>query len=338
MLEIPVNTCNVTYKPIKKRRLKRKKHPSSEEVKNELLKKVNAAAEREIAPNAVGADSANGYENSAPSAAYPADSSESSATSAASSASSAFAGAENGFASGRATESGAEYAYSSELYGSDTLDNGSFADSREGYYNVDNAASGTRAGRALSEKRASASVKREKKPKKKFRISAIGVELAVIGALVAVIFLTSAFYPQSGVNAFIKSVFGTKEVTETIDERTYDEFAPVITTAAGETLSVEDGAVVIGGKGSVYSPLGGVVKSVTADGNGRFNIEIAHSGKFSTIISGIDYAYAAVGDKVFGNIPVGYVKESGVKMCFTGENGAAITDYELSGNAVVWAV
>ena len=45
MLEIPVNTCNVTYKPIKKRRLKRKKHPSSEEVKNELLKKVNAAAE-----------------------------------------------------------------------------------------------------------------------------------------------------------------------------------------------------------------------------------------------------------------------------------------------------
>ena len=329
MLEIPVNTCNVTYKPIKKRRLKRKKHPSSEEVKNELLKKVNAAAEREIAPNAVGADSANGYGNSA----------YASSSEAYSSVSSEISAAAGGIAGERVAGDGAENAYGFESYGNGTAENGNFAGSREDCYNgCDNAANGSRAGRALSEKRASASVKREKKSKKKFGISAIGVEIAVIGALVAVIFLTSAFYPQSGVNAFIKSVFGTKEVTETIDERTYDEFAPVITTAAGETLSVEDGAVVIGGKGSVYSPLSGVVKSVTADGNGRFNIEIAHSGKFSTIISGIDYAYAAVGDKVFGNIPVGYVKENGVKMCFAGENGAAITDYELSGNAVVWAV
>ena len=301
MLEIPVNTCNVTYKPIKKRRLKRKKHPSSEEVKNELLKKVNAAAENEISP-------AEKYD----------------------------------VAENRAFGEESENAFMQNAGRSDCSDC-VLTESSENQTERSGCGAAAKNVRSESEKserenKTFTVSEKNKKHRKKLGISAIGVELAVIGALVAVIFLTSAFYPQSGVNAFIKSVFGTKEVAETIDERTYDEFAPVITTAVGETLSVEDGAVVIGGKGSVYSPLGGVVKSVTADGNGRFNIEIAHSGKFSTIISGIDYAYAAVGDKVFGNIPVGYVKESGVKMCFTGENGAAITDYELSGNAVVWAV
>lgn len=301
MLEIPVNTCNVTYKPIKKRRIKRKKNLSSEEVKNELLKKVNAAAENEIS-------SAEKYDVS-----------------------------EN-----RAFGEESENAFLQNAERSDCSDC-ILAESPENQAERSGCGAdclNVRSEREKSEREDKAFTvsEKNKKHRKKFGISAIGVEIAVIGALVAVIFLTSAFYPQSGMNAFIKSVFGAKQAVETTDERTYEEFSPVITTSAGETLTVENGAVVVGGKGSVYSPLGGVVKTITADGNGRFDIVIAHSEKFSTIISGVDYAYAAVGDTVYGNIPVGYVKESGVKMCFTGENGAAITEYELSGNAVVWAV
>ena len=45
MLEIPVNTANITYKPVKKRRMFKKKQRSPEAVKEELLSKVNAEIE-----------------------------------------------------------------------------------------------------------------------------------------------------------------------------------------------------------------------------------------------------------------------------------------------------
>lgn len=315
MLEIPVNTCKVTYKPVKKRRLRGRKPKACEEVKNELVKKVNAVSEKE---NLSGASEQNAYK------AEEYDNKN-------------LAESENAVN----FIGGSEVSLTNE---SGEVREASFDNSERG--DAANRAkcscdkkertefSGEERGKLGGGSRA----KKQKRERKKFSVSAVGVELAVIGALVAVIFLTSAFYPQSGVNAFIKSVFGNKEVSAAIDERTYEEFAPVIKTAFGESLKLENGAVTVAGKGSVYSPLGGVVKSITADGNGRFNMEIAHSEKFCTVISGIDYAYAAVGDKVYGNIPVGYVKESGVKMCFTGENGTVITDYELSGNAVIWAV
>lgn len=264
MLEIPVSTCNVTYKPTKKRRFGRKKALPPEEVKKELLEKVNAVSENEApVSQTVDAESAV-TENVVP----------------------------------ESEENNAE----------------------------------------KSDEIVTASVAPIKKEKKKFRISAVAVELAVIGVLLAVIFLSSAFYPRGGVNAFIKSVFGTETEKIQPDERTYEQFAPVFNVTGGKTLAVDNGTVTIAGKGSVYSPVGGKVKRISVDGNGKYEMEIAHSENFTSVISGIDFAYAAAGDTVYGNIPVGYVKEDGgYKMCFAGENGAVISDYEISGNAVVWA-
>ncbi len=45
MLEIPVNTANITYKPAKRRRVFKKKSKSPDAVKEELLSKVNAESE-----------------------------------------------------------------------------------------------------------------------------------------------------------------------------------------------------------------------------------------------------------------------------------------------------
>ena len=128
MLEIPVST----YKPTKKRRLGRKKSAATEDVKKELLKKVNAISEVESVPSAPEKTSA---------------------------------------------EEVAE-----------TL--------------TENVASMDERGEvAESDKIVTASVMpvKSKKEKRKVRISAVAVELAVIGVLLAVIFLTSAFYPQSGI-------------------------------------------------------------------------------------------------------------------------------------------
>ncbi len=53
MLEMPVTSCNVTYKPIKKKKIKKKKDLSPEQVKQELLDKVNSSAEVPETPYAL---------------------------------------------------------------------------------------------------------------------------------------------------------------------------------------------------------------------------------------------------------------------------------------------
>ena len=47
MIEMHENTCNITYKPIKKRR---KKKPAPEEIKTQVIEKVNSQVEQEIMP------------------------------------------------------------------------------------------------------------------------------------------------------------------------------------------------------------------------------------------------------------------------------------------------
>ena len=46
MLEIPVNSCNITYKPLKRK--KRAKKFTPEEVKERLVNKVNQSAEENV--------------------------------------------------------------------------------------------------------------------------------------------------------------------------------------------------------------------------------------------------------------------------------------------------
>lgn len=175
------------------------------------------------------------------------------------------------------------------------------------------------------------------KEKKRFKISAIGAQLAVIGALVAVIFLTNAFYADSGINVFFKSVFGGNQ-TQTADTRGYEEFAPVIATGGDAAVAVDDGVMTFSGAGSIYAPCDGTVSSLSLGEDGKYTMVISHSENFKTVLSGIDFAYAGLDEEVFYNIPVGYVAAGGATMCFTGENGAVISDYELVGDAIVWAV
>ena len=47
--------------------------------------------------------------------------------------------------------------------------------------------------------------------------------------------------------------------------------------------------------------------------------------------------YTSVGEKVFSNVPVGYINTSGASMCFYGEDGAVITGYTIGDDALIWA-
>lgn len=174
------------------------------------------------------------------------------------------------------------------------------------------------------------------KNKRKFKFSVIGVQFAVIGALIATIFLTNALNPNSGISAFFKGAF-TEQTTEVVDERLHSEFAPVIALNEGE-YDIQDGIMTLTTSGSIYSPCDGEITSIEIDGNGKYTVEIEHSKNFKSRLSGLDYVYGENGATVFSNIPVGYMGAEGATLCFTGADGSVISNYEVVDNSVVWLV
>ncbi len=176
------------------------------------------------------------------------------------------------------------------------------------------------------------SVKKSKK-----RSTFILAQTFIICALIATIAITSYMNENSGLNVFFKSVFGSEtQVAENIDDRTHLDFAPVI---AMDNLAeeVSGGVMTFSGNDSAYACADGVVKSLTLGADGKYTMEISHCDNFVSIFRGLTYAYAEVGDKVYSSVPVGYYKE-GLEMCFNGENGSVITNYEVIDGTVVWSV
>ena len=167
---------------------------------------------------------------------------------------------------------------------------------------------------------------RNKKTKLKF--SAISLQLIIIGLLIATIFITNSIYPNSGLNVFMRGVFGT--TTEEVDAREYSEFSPTIT-------SDMDGTITMSGEGSVYSSEQGVVSQLLKEEDGTFTVEIEHSEKFKSVYKGLQFVYAEVGQEVYQNIPFGYVSQQ-ASMCFKGENDAIISNFQIQDGYVIWTV
>ncbi len=262
MLEIPVNTCSVTLRTVKKKKFGRKKDKSPEVVKEELMNKINSEQIEELAIEQ--------------------------------------------------EEKIAEQIYSEEI----------LEDSEEQPVYQENTVKVTTA---------------KPKAKPKFKLSLITTQLIIIGVLIATIFLTNALYADSGINVFFKSVFGTNQ-TQSVDLRTHEEFAPVLAVGDMSSVNVNEGIITFSGEGSVYSPCDGRVSALSQDENGKYVFEITHSENFKSVISGLDYAYAGVGDSVYSNIPVGYVNSNGATMCFMSGNDAVISNYQIVDGSVVWAV
>ena len=126
--------------------------------------------------------------------------------------------------------------------------------------------------------------------------------------------------------------------TESVDVRTYDEFSPVIAMGDNQGVVVDGGIISFGGEGSVYAPCDGVVSALTIDENGKYIVEITHSENFKSLLTGVDYVYAGLNQKVYRTIPVGYLEADGATMCFTRADGSVIDNYKIIDNTVVWAV
>ena len=174
--------------------------------------------------------------------------------------------------------------------------------------------------------------------KSKFKLTVVGIELIVIGLLLATIFITNALVPDSGINVFFRSVFSNDVVKEEVDLRTHKDFEVVLPVSSTQNIAIDDGKLNLYMTGSLYSPLDGEVTNLTLDQEtNKYTIEITHSDNFKTVFFGLDYAYSEVGSSVYANIPVGYVNDC-VAMCFCDGDGTMITGYSLTENQVVWEV
>ena len=156
-------------------------------------------------------------------------------------------------------------------------------------------------------------IERAQKPKKKrswAKILLIG-EIAAVCALCAVIFLTNIFMTNSAINTFVRGLFEGEAAT---DNREYSEFtlSPLVNDSVDVAITVSDtGIVSFTANCSVYSPASGTMHKVNGSKETGYTIEIKHSEKFSTVISGLDTVYLAEGDYVRNNLPIGYTDGEG---------------------------
>ena len=160
------------------------------------------------------------------------------------------------------------------------------------------------------------------------------IEVAAACLLAIGIFLTNVFMPNSAINSFILSL-SVEEVTEAA----YTDFDlyPVVSPLSDAEVAVSDtGVITFTENCAVYPVTEGEVASVTELSDGRFSVEIAHTSVFRSVISGLTNAYCAVGDKVEGNIPVGYSDGSAEVSVSMYNDGALINGYTLSGALPVW--
>ena len=160
------------------------------------------------------------------------------------------------------------------------------------------------------------------------------IEVAAACLLAIGIFLTNVFMPNSAINSFILSL-SAEEVTEAA----YTDFDlyPVVSPLSDAEVAVSDtGVITFTENCAVYPVTEGEVASVTELSDGRFSVEIAHTSVFRSVISGLTNAYCAVGDKVEGNIPVGYSDGSAEVSVSMYNDGALINGYTLSGALPVW--
>ncbi|MBQ0099104.1 MAG: hypothetical protein KBS91_00960 [Firmicutes bacterium] len=179
----------------------------------------------------------------------------------------------------------------------------------------------------------STSTVNNKSEKKPFKLSVVKVELCVIVLLLATIFLTSIFIPTSGINTFFNK--SLKKETQTVDLRTFEDFAPVFGFSKDDAIST-DGVLTIKKQGSIYAPCDGKVSSVIKDDSGLYTIEVSHSENFKSVITGLQYAYSNVGDTVYKTIPIGYVKDGEISVFFKDGENQIVTDNVIATCSVVW--
>ena len=79
------------------------------------------------------------------------------------------------------------------------------------------------------------------------------------------------------------------------------------------------------------------MKAVNGNAETGYSVEVKHSESFSTIMSGLDNVYFAVGDSVKANIPLGFSDGEGEVRVMFYSNGSLINQCVVGENGLAWA-
>lgn len=163
-------------------------------------------------------------------------------------------------------------------------------------------------------------------------------EFVLVIALCATIFLTNLFLPTSAINTFVRGLFEGQ--ASTVDTRTYSDFnlSPVVNDYVEADLAVsETGVLSFTAQCSVYSPCNGTLASLNGTAESGYTVEIRHSDSFSTIMSGLDNVYFAVGDRIRSNVPLGFTDGEGAVRVMFYSGGTLLNCYTLGENGLAWS-
>lgn len=172
--------------------------------------------------------------------------------------------------------------------------------------------------------------------KKREKTSIILFSEAIAICLIALgIFLTNLLMPQSAINTFIGMFTGAEKQKE---EPTYNQItlSPVVSDLSEAEVSVNDnGVIYFTAEGSVYPVCKGSVASVY-ENDGVYTVEIAHTSTFKSVITGLTDVYPAKGEKVAGNIPVGFSDGNSEVRISMYDGETLLNCYKLDNEVPVW--
>ena len=167
--------------------------------------------------------------------------------------------------------------------------------------------------------------------KKKSKINIVGLELVIIGLLVGVILLSTAFLPKSGIATFFGQVFSVERKDE--DLRTYSDFDMELPYNIDQ-IKLENGIITISPSLSVYPLINGEVSEVFHTDDG-FTVTVLYNDIFKGAFSGLKHCYFNSGDKVYKTLPIGY-SSSLTTLCFLDKDNSLISDYSIDNAVFSW--
>ncbi|MDE5943680.1 MAG: hypothetical protein K2H30_05695 [Clostridia bacterium] len=162
------------------------------------------------------------------------------------------------------------------------------------------------------------------------------IEAVAIGLIAIAIFVTNIFMPNSAINAFLGLFTGTANAEAA--EPTYSELtlsAVVSDFSDAEVFVSDSGVISFTAEGSVYPVYNGKISHVYED-SGLYTVEIAHTSNFTSVITGLTYAYYEADTKVAANLPVGYSDGASEVRVSLYNNGALLNCFTLMDEVPVW--
>ena len=175
--------------------------------------------------------------------------------------------------------------------------------------------------------------------KKFFNSKLLLGEFIAICVLVGTIFLTNIFYQNSAINTFFSNMFGGGTQTQAVDNRTYDQLTlgSVVKDSSITCFVSDKGIMTIKENCSIYSPYDGKIAKTEKLSNGSYAVTVMHTSKFSTVFTGLTYAYGNNNTDVRATIPIGYCDGAREVQVVMYNEGNVISSYAVnSNNSIVW--